>query len=308
MATAETLREIRRATRHHGVTIRSELNLSQRQTDRCCADGTLIRRHQGVYLDPAFPQSQLQELAAAVAAGGRCCGGWARSAAAVWRMRDEHPAEPEVAVPYSRPRVIEGATVHRSRALRQSMLSTREQIRVVNPLITVLDLGVVVSPIEVADAIIRGRQLRLFTVADVRSTVDRFAVNGRTGIVTARRALDLLSIGDRPPESVLEFRFHIGPARLGLPPYQYQYEVRIGRKTYYIDFAYPEVMLAIEVDGYQQRAAKESLAYDNHRANQLVLAGWTILRFTWERVVSDPAGVASEILLKLGQLGYAFPR
>jgi very-short-patch-repair endonuclease len=39
-----------------------------------------------------------------------------------------------------------------------------------------------------------------------------------------------------------------------------------------------------------------------------VLAGWTILRFGWERVVKDPAGVAAEILLKLGQLGYRFPR
>jgi very-short-patch-repair endonuclease len=67
-------------------------------------------------------------------------------------------------------------------------------------------------------------------------------------------------------------------------------------------------MLAIEVDGYQQRASTESLAYDNNRANQLVLAGWTILRFGWERVVTDPAGVATEILLKLGQLGYEFRR
>jgi very-short-patch-repair endonuclease len=115
-------------------------------------------------------------------------------------------------------------------------------------------------------------------------------------------------IGDRPALTVLEFRFHIGPARHGLPAYRYQHEVRMGPKTYYIDFAYPEVLLAIEVDGYQQRAAKEFLAYDNYRANQLVLAGWTILRFTWDRVLGDPAGVAAEILLKLGQLGYAFPR
>ena len=67
--------------------------------------------------------------------------------------------------------------------------------------------------------------------------------------------------------------------------------MRIGRKRYYIDFAYPEVMLAIEVDGYEQRASTESLAYDNNRANQLVLAGWTILRFGWERVVNDPQGL-----------------
>jgi very-short-patch-repair endonuclease len=308
MPAAATLREIRRATRHHGVTTRSELKLSQRQTDLCCADGTLVRSHAGVYLDPAFPRSPMQDLAVAVAAGDPLCAAWGRSAAALWRLRDEHPPTPEVVVPLGRLRLIDGATVHRSTALNRSMTTTHQHIRVVKPLVTVLDLGVVVSPVDVADAIIRGRQLRLFSVTEVRATVNRFAKRGRTGIAVARQALELVWIGDRPSESVLEFRFHIGPGRHGLPPYQYQHEVRIGRKRYYIDFAYPEVMLAIEVDGYQQRASKDSLAYDNDRANQLVLAGWTILRFTWDRVLGDPAGVAAEILLKLGQLGYSFPR
>jgi very-short-patch-repair endonuclease len=66
------------------------------------------------------------------------------------------------------------------------------------------------------------------------------------------------------------------------------------------------VMLAIEVDGAEKRLSAESLAYDNNRANQLVLAGWTILRFVWTDVVNAPARVATEILLKLGQLGYSF--
>jgi hypothetical protein len=29
-----------------------------------------------------------------------------------------------------------------------------------------------------------------------------------------------------------------------------------------------------------------------------------VLRFTWSQVVNDPAGVASQILLKLGHLGH----
>jgi very-short-patch-repair endonuclease len=306
--TPDTLREIRRATRHHGVTTNHRLRLTQRQTDICCADGTLLRKHEGVYVDPAHPRSRVQDLAAAVAAGGPLCAAWARSSAAVWMLWDDHPAAPEVVVPYGRLRLIGGATVHRSRVLTPSMVTTRDHIRVVKPLVTVLDLGVVVGPVEVGDVIIRGRQRKLFTVDDVAATIRRHARPGRTGVVVARRALDMIMIGERPADSVLEFRFHIGPAHHGLPPYSYQHEVRIGRKRYFIDFAYPEVMLAIEVDGYQQRSSKESLAYDNNRANQLVLAGWTILRFGWDRVVNDQAGVAAEILLKLGQLGYRFRR
>lgn len=308
MPTPETLREIRRATRHHGVTTRDQLNLTQRQTDLCCAGGTLIRRHEGVYSDPAFPRSRVQDLAAAVAAGGPRCAAWGRSAAALWGLSDDHPVTPEVVVPLGRLRLIEGATVHRSRALNPTMVTTRDHIRVIKPLVTMLDLGVVGGPVDVGDAIIRGRQKKLFSISDVRETIERYARPGRTGVVVAREGLNMITIGERPAESVLEFRFHIGPARHGLPTYCYQHEVRLGRKRYFIDFAYPEVMLAIEVDGYEQRAAKESLAYDNDRANKLVLAGWTILRFGWDKVVNDPAIVAAEILLKLGQLGHVARR
>jgi very-short-patch-repair endonuclease len=166
---------------------------------------------------------------------------------------------------------------------------------------------VVANAQDVGDAIIRGRQKKLFSVGDVQATIDLYARPGRTGVSIAREAVKLIMIGDRPADSVLEFRFHIGPARHGLPPYRYQHEVKVGpKKTFRIDFAFPEVMLAIEVDGADKRISAESLAYDNARANQLVLAGWTILRFGWVDVMNRPAQVAAEILLKLGQLGYSF--
>jgi very-short-patch-repair endonuclease len=306
--TPATLAEIRRACRYHGITTGEALRLTQRQIDGCVATGTLERRYESVFADPAYPRSAVQDLAAAVAAGGFWCAAWARSSAVMWNLLDDHPASPEVVVPYRRPRTIAGATVHRSRALDASMITTRDHVRVVKPLVTVLDLGVVLSPVEVADVIIRGRRIRLFSVDDVRATIARTARPGRTGIRVARAAVELIMIGDRPAESELEFRFHIGPARHGLPPYRYQHLVRIGRGKFFIDFAYPEVMLAIEVDGYENRDSKESLAYDNDRGNQLSLAGWHVMRFVWDRVVNDPAGVAVQILMKLGQLRYQFGR
>src|SRR5262245_52224961 len=213
------MREIRRATRHHGVTTQNELQLTQRQTDTCCANGARIGTYEGVYADPAHPRSPVQDLAAAVAAGGPQCAAWGRSAAALWNMWDSHPLTPEVVVPFGRLRSIPGATVHRSRALNPTMVTTRDHIRTVNPPVTVLDLGVVASQVEIADVIIRCRQRRLFTVADVRDTISRYSKPGRTGVVVARRALEMVMIGERPADSVLEFRFHIGPARHGLPPY-----------------------------------------------------------------------------------------
>jgi very-short-patch-repair endonuclease len=209
-----------------------------------------------------------------------------------------------VVVPYGKVRVIPGVSVRRSRILEPRMITMRDHIRVLKPLLVVLGLGVVANAREVGDAIIRGRQKKLFTVGDVRATIDQYARPGRTGVAVAREAVKLIMIGDRPADSVLEFRFDIGPGRHGLPPYRYQHQVRVGRKNYRIDFAYPEVKLAIEVDGAEKRLSAESLAYDNERGNALVLAGWTIMRFMWSDVQNEPALVAGQILMKLGQLGY----
>lgn len=305
MPTPETLREIRRATRHHGITAVTNLALTERQIEVCCTNGTLRRCHAGVLADPARPRTALQDLAAAVAAGGPMAAAWARSSAYLWELWPELPATPEIVVPYCRPRRIHGVDVHRSRALDASMITQRQHIRVIKPLITVVDLGVVLGALDVAEVIIRGRQKHLFSVPDVRAIVDRLARPGRNGLTTARQALDLIMIGERPAETVLEFYFHIGPGRFGLPSYSYQHEVKVGRKTYYIDFAYPEVMLAIEVDGYEQRAERQSLDYDNERANALTLAGWTLLRFGWTKVRKQPERVAQDILIRLGQLGYS---
>ena len=187
--------------------------------------------------------------------GAICAGAWARSSAWVWRLVDDHPPTPEIVIPWQRRKKIAGVTVHRSRALTADVLTFRDHIRVTNPLVTTIDLGVVLSPVEVGDVIIRARQMKLFEPAAVEATIARLAKPGRTGIVTARAALEMIMIGDRPAESVLEFRFHIGPGWHGLPPYSYQHEVRINNRKYFIDFAYPEVMLAIEVDGYEKRAS-----------------------------------------------------
>jgi len=226
----------------------------------------------------------------------------------MWGLWNEHPAKPEVVVPYGRHRFIPDVVVHRSRVLNPSLVTARNHIRTVKPLVTILDLGAVVSVVEVGDAIIRGRQKRLFSVHDVEKTIDLFARPGRTGVASARKAVALIMIGDRPAESVLEFRFHLAAERYSLPPYSYQHLVKIGKKRYYIDFAYPEVMLAVEVDGYERRASAASLEYDLGRQNQLSLAGWNFMRFSWAKVEHDPAGVARDVLLRLGQLGYDFGR
>jgi len=69
-----------------------------------------------------------------------------------------------------------------------------------------------------------------------------------------------------------------------------------GRVLAEIDFADPHLMIAVEVDGRAFHSDRRSFERDRKRQNMLTLRGWTVLRFTWERIVSDPAGVMAEVL------------
>ena len=62
-----------------------------------------------------------------------------------------------------------------------------------------------------------------------------------------------------------------------------------------IDFADPELKIAIEVDGRAFHSDRRSFERDRVRQNMLVIEGWVVLRFTWERIVSDPDGVIAEV-------------
>ena len=40
-------------------------------------------------------------------------------------------------------------------------------------------------------------------------------------------------------------------------------------------------MLAIELDGWEEHGLRSAFDADRVRGNELVLAGWRLLRFTW---------------------------
>ena len=305
MGMSDLMAEIRRASRPYGATTTERLHITRRQLQRACENGVLIRRHPGVFVDPAVPRSPLQDLHVAIYAGRWLAAAWGRSAAAVIGMIDEHPTIPEIAVPYRRYARIDGAVVHRSSDLCADHIMLRKNIPVIKPLITAIDLGVVLGPMDLAEVYVRARQMKLFEPHAVKATIARRSRSGRNGLRAARAATELVMIGDRPADSVLELRFHHGVG-LHLPPYEYQWPVRVAGRDLRIDFAYPSVKLAIELDGYDKRKSRATLDYDAERGRLLLRDGWVVPHFTWSQITRDPHGVATEILGLLRALGYRF--
>jgi very-short-patch-repair endonuclease len=75
-----------------------------------------------------------------------------------------------------------------------------------------------------------------------------------------------------------------------------QYEVRVGQRFIgRVDFARPELRFAIEVDGYEFHSSLSAFNRDRARQNELVAAGWTVLRFTWDDIIHRPEVVVAAI-------------
>lgn len=78
---------------------------------------------------------------------------------------------------------------------------------------------------------------------------------------------------------------HVGP----------QWEVPTGSRRHRLDLAVPDCQVGIGCDGTAVHAEPRALYADRHRANDLLGAGWVVLRFTWWDVHSRPDWVVATV-------------
>jgi very-short-patch-repair endonuclease len=84
-------------------------------------------------------------------------------------------------------------------------------------------------------------------------------------------------------------------AEHGLPTPVLHHKVLVGdRFVAEVDLAYPDLKIAIELDG-KHHLDEDVWQRDLPRQNDLLLEGWLILRFTWKRVSEKPELVIREI-------------
>jgi very-short-patch-repair endonuclease len=263
---------------------------------RRLANGRLQRLLPGVYVVAGSPPSWIQRLTGACIAAGPTAVASHRAAARLWGLVDgEQPLE--VTVPLSRAPRLRHVAVHRSTDLTPEQVTRRRGVPVTNPLRTMVDLGAVLDPDEVEAALDRGLVAGLFSVVAIEHRLHQLARCGRSGCGVLRRVLDDRALGDQRPDGLLEPRMARLLRDAGLRPAVFQHVVRDaeGRRIGRVDFAYLDLRLAIEVDGWTAHGSRNAFQSDRDRQNDLVAAGWTVLRFTWHDVVRNPAKVATAI-------------
>lgn len=176
--------------------------------------------------------------------------------------------------------------VHDQALLGPDGLRCLRPVRACADLLRLLPLA---EGVVVADAV---QHAGLCSAADLHHELCGHA--GLRGVVRARRALALSDpLAESPPES----RLRLALVLAGLAPVA-QHVVRDhqGRFVARVDLAFPAWRLAVEYDGRAVHERPEVFARDRERQNELVRAGWTVLRFTAADLRWGASTVVAQVL------------
>jgi very-short-patch-repair endonuclease len=255
---------------------------------------------QGVLALAGVPASWGQAVMAAVLAAGEGAVASHLTAGALWGLPNIDRECLEVTTDRPDQRRLRGVITHRTLAFLAREHAVRAGIPVTSVARTLVDcsgrLSVAQLGVATDDALRRG----ILRLADLRRCSEGLRPAPGRHLKKIHAVLARRLPGYEPGESNLQMRFARDLVAHGLPEPAVEHRVRIGGRRYRIDLAYPSVMLAIEVDGWDVHRTRSAFDHDRARANDLVAAGWTLLRFTASMSETDAARLTSATLVRLG--------
>ena len=271
--------------------------------DHRLASGRWSLVHVGVYRIGAAPATTAQRRLAAILAIDALAAVSHRAAADLHGLWVSTPPVVEVTTTDGLSPELEGVTVHRMADLHERWITKVDGIPCTTVARTLVDLGAVMPEEVVGEALDRACGRGIVSVTSVKTALDAVARQGRRGVGVMRRILEP-HLACEPVAGVFEARMARLLAIQELPPAVPEYEVwnDVGAFVARVDFAYPELRLAIEVDGYSAHSSVDAFRRDRTRQNALVAAGWTVLRFTWTEVNGNSPHVGRTIRATLRQL------
>lgn len=269
------------ATRQHGVVSVAQLRrigLDSSAVARRAAAGRLHSIHRGVYAVGHRSITRRGQYLAAVLACGPEAALSHRSAADLWGLRRDSTCI-EVTAPRRRAG-LPGIVVHRSRLADPADFDSIDGIRVTSVARTLLDLAVVVTARELARAVDRAERLELFDLISVEDLLNR--ASRRAGRRSLRNAIE----GWQPSytRSELEDRFQELVRRAKLPPPQINVLLRGERAAHEVDCFWPSRRLVVQLDGFAYHRTRRDRERDSTTDADLELAGFRVLRLTWDDV------------------------
>jgi len=264
------------------------------------ANGTWERIHRGLYLVSGNTIDRHHEILGAILRVGGPAWASHSTAAELWELPIRPPTSVEITTPLGRLVRQQGIRAHRSGRISENDVRVVDGIPVLSGARTVLDLSGRVGVRELGRIMDDGLRRRVFTLAALHAVFRElpYEAPGRSP-ATMRKVLAARTVGFHPGDSELERTVLQAILDAGLPEPISQHPVKLGRNTYRLDLAYPDHKIAIEVDGFAFHHDRGTFDRDRQRQNDLVTAGWTVLRFTARSTPEEIAATVRSAFVRL---------
>lgn len=211
----------------------------------------------------------------------------------VWQVLPlRHPLH--LTVDQSRRRAgTQGLIVHRrNHFLVVEHCSVVRGLRITHLARSLVDAWPLLAPVERRPLLLDVVRQRLTTTKELRSALaERPNVGGHRALGQAVELAEDGCQSELEAMGVLNvFRHRSLPRSVG------QFAVRLGDRGVLLDRAWPEVQLAVELDGARFHTNPDDRRRDLARDAALSALGWVVLRFTYADVLRDPDGVRARVL------------
>ena len=282
------------AAAQSGVITRAQLlerGIDDGVVTRMASDGRLVRQTPGVFLVRGAPLTDTARLWVATLATEGVLG--FATAARSWCV---DPAEPtmsvHVVVPHGR-RVYPPRWVRLHRVpIAAGHIVVRDGLPMTSRPWTLCDYLPTLTERASVTLLDRALQQRWITPADIDARLRGYPK--RRGNTRLRLLLDLTGDGAAARS---ERDLHALLRRARIEGWRPNYPVRLDAGVIAtVDIAFVERRLAIEVDGMAYHIGADRFQGDRTRQNNLIRAGWTVMRFTWADIAYRPDYVVASIL------------
>jgi very-short-patch-repair endonuclease len=193
------------------------------------------------------------------------------------------PGKPHIIVPVKRkPRPGPPAVLHWAEVTAdERRAGTTSLLRTVLDCARLLPFG---EALAVADAALAGGLIH------PEELLAAAAATRGPGCSNARR---VASCADRRSGSFLESMLRALLISNGVDGFEPQVLVSAGTFRARVDLGHRSAQLALEAEGYEFHGSANDFAADCGRYDQLVMAGWAVLRFTYQHVIGSPEWVVA---------------
>lgn len=280
-----------------GVITRAEalaFGMTPSTISRRVKGGRLVALGKGVYVLPGVVRDELTLLGAATSALAAVASH--ESAGRLHGIEGLNPRRVSVTVPVRRTNRFRGVIVHQSTDLSMDDVVTIRDIPSTDVGRTIIDLAAVVGERRLGQLVDQVDRRNLCTYETLSNRLERTARKGKPGVVRLRRTLAVRLGSDHRSESALETKLLALLEQADLQPPRTQFKPTwLRRLNGRVDIAYPDEQVVVEGDSLQWHGSPEAFQMDRRRDNLAQLAGWVILRFTWEDITKRPSWVVSAV-------------